>query len=113
MAVMLCDENGKKRERHLIPSSHDRGPLARNTKRTATTTRTRYFHSDRDRTAPTQQFDSPSTWRSMKSVSLSRPALLSDLPNGARRNCFEGKSLHEGQEDGLGRFNLSRSTHAY
>src|SRR5216683_4199994 len=45
----------------------------------------------------------------MKSVCLSHPGLRSDCSNLVRRNRFEGKGLHEGQEDGLGRFSLDRS----
>lgn len=45
----------------------------------------------------------------MKSACLSHPVLHSDCSNLVRRNRFEGKGLHEGQEDGLGRFSLDRS----
>jgi hypothetical protein len=45
----------------------------------------------------------------MKSVRLSHPILQTAFSETARRNRLEGKSLHERQADGLGRFSVWHS----
>lgn len=50
---------------------------------------------------------SESKWRpNMKSVCLSHPILQPVFSYAVRRNNFEGKGIHEGQEDGLGTFSF-------
>jgi len=42
----------------------------------------------------------------MKSVCLSHPILQPVFSDAVRRNNLEGKSIHAGQEDGLGGFSV-------